>query len=69
MPTLYTFLDVEPFDPSQIAEKVQSSIANIPVRRPLYGLELDKETHATLQILYKDLRMPDHVAEPLPVAA
>jgi hypothetical protein len=55
MPSLYSVLDIEPFDPMRLAAATQLGQA-IPLRRPVMGLELNGETFATLQILYKDMR-------------
>lgn len=56
MPQLYTFLDFEPFDPSEIRRRLdEARDLEIPVRRPFMGLEINRETHATLHILFKDL--------------
>jgi len=46
----YIFLDVEPFDPSVVRDSV-SDLRQVPVRRPFMGLIINKETHATLQVV------------------
>lgn len=56
MPQLYSFLDFEPFDPGEIrGATLLNKALKIPVRRPLMGLEINEETHASLYILYNDL--------------
>lgn len=56
MPQLYTFLDFEPFDPGEVRRAIdEGRDVDIPVRRPFMGLEINRETHATLHILFKDL--------------
>jgi len=50
MAQIYSFLDMEPFDPAQVRDQLAEQ-ETIPVRRPLYGLEISDETHATLQVL------------------
>lgn len=50
MVQIYAFLDMEPFNPALVRNQLQEQEI-VPVRRPLYGLEINEETHATIQIL------------------
>lgn len=51
----FTFLDFEPFDPVVIQSALEEEADEVPVRRPFMGLEINRETYATLHVLFKDL--------------
>jgi hypothetical protein len=50
MAQIYTFLDIEPFNPATVRDQLREQ-DTVPVRRPLYGLEIGEDKYATLQVL------------------
>ena len=49
MSSLFSFMDVEPFNPA-LLKQIRKAAEIVPVRRPLWGLEVAEETHASLQV-------------------